>query len=224
MPSVARSLLALALLALAACDDVEPRPFPPGQGQDPQASGVRYPAGPYGVEAGSVIANYSFRGMVNPSVSTTFVDMQLADFYNPTGDEPFPADSVYGDTPKPTALWINISAVWCGPCQHESEEVLPVEHAKYAPLGGQILMLLADGGTVGKPATENNLLSWTSKYDTAWPAVIDSTYKLPSLFQSSAYPINMVIDTTTMEIEIVLAGEPKEGSAFLKTLEATLAE
>jgi hypothetical protein len=217
-------LLALGLLSLAACDDVEPRPFAPGQGQDPNASGVRYPSGPYGVEIGSVIGNYTFRGMVNPSASTTFVEMQLADFYNPTGDELFLADSVYGERPKPTALWINISAVWCGPCQFESEEILPEEHAKFAPQGAELMVLLADGATVGKPATENNLLTWTSSYGTAWPAVIDPTYKLASLFQSSAYPINIVIDTATMQIAAVGTGLPSKESEFFVALEDVLAQ
>ncbi len=216
--------LALALVALCGCDNVEPRPFAPGQGQDPNASGVPYPSGPYGVEIGSVIGNYAFRGMVNPAVDTTFVELQLADFYNPTGQGSFAAESVYGERPKPLALWINISAVWCGPCQFESEEILPEEHARFAPQGAELMVLLADGATVGKPATENNLLTWTSSYGTAWPAVIDPTYKLASLFQSSAYPINIVIDTMTMQIAAVGTGLPTEESAFFVALEDVLAD
>jgi hypothetical protein len=216
--------LALALLLLAGCEE-EPLPFAPGQGQDPNASGIRYPAGPYGVEPGSVISNYKFRGMVNPAVDKTFVDMQLADFYNPTGDETFPAESAFGEKPKPKALWLNISAVWCGPCKFESEEILPEEHEKYAPQGAEIFVLLADGGTVGKPATENNLVTWTDRYKTAWPAAVDPTHTLASLFQSSAYPINMVIDTRTMQLQIVLAGVPQgANNAFIVELENTLAE
>lgn len=222
-PPCRRGGTLLAALLLAACDEVEVRPFPPGQGQDPNASGVPYPSGPYGVAAGSIISNYRFHGLVNPAVdAATFVDIQLADFYNPTGADAFPAESPYGERPKPTVLWLNMSAVWCGPCQQESEEILPEEHAKYAPQGAEILVLLADSATPGDPATEQNLVGWTTKYGTAWPAAIDPSYKLPSLFTGSAYPINMVIDTQTMEIVSVIAGVPDQGSRFYQDLEALL--
>ncbi len=213
----------LGALTLAACDEVEVRPFPPGQGQDPNASGVAYPSGPYGVAVGNVISNYRFRGLANPALdAATFVDIQLADFYNPTGADSFTADSPYGERPKPRVLWLNLSAVWCGPCQQESEEILPEEHAKYAPQGAELLVLLADTALPGTPATEQNLISWTTKYETAWPAAIDPSYKLPSLFTGSAYPINMVIDTQTMEIVSIIAGIPDTGSKFYQELEALL--
>jgi len=216
-------VLAGPALTMSACDDVELRPFPPGQGQDPNASGVPYPSGPYGVAAGSVISNYKFRGLVNPAVdASAFVDMQLSDFYNPTGEDSFAADSAYGERPKPRALWLNMSAVWCGPCQQESEEILPEEYATYAPLGAELFVLLADSGTPGDPASDKNLVSWVTKYGTAWPAAIDPSYKLPALFTGSAYPINMVIDTRTMVIVNVIAGIPAQGSEFYKELDALL--
>ena len=217
------ALALLGALLSSGCDQVEVRPFPPGQGQDPNASGVNYPSGPYGIAVGNVISNFRFRGLANPAAdASTFVDIQLADFYNPTGSDSFAADSPYGERPKPRALWLNLSAVWCGPCQQESEEILPEEHEKYAPQGAELFVVLADSALPGDPATEQNLINWTTKYGTAWPAGIDPSYKLPSLFTGSAYPINLVIDTQTMEIAAIIAGIPDTGSKFYQELEALL--
>jgi hypothetical protein len=215
--------VALLSLGLSACQDVEVRPFPPGQGQDPNADAARYPAGPYSVTLGGVIPNFKLQGYPDPTVDrTTLQPMQLADFYNPTGDEAYPPASIYGEGPKPKALWLNVSAIWCGPCQYESAEVLPVEHAKYAPLGAELLLYLADTAVVGDPAQGTHLTLWTEKYGTAWPAVVDPSYKLASSFQGATYPINIVIDTRTMVIETTLNGIPQPGSQFYSTLEAVL--
>jgi hypothetical protein len=209
-----RSLTSFALVSTLAvsmtgCVDETP-PFPEGQGQSPNAA-ARYPAGPYGIDKGAVVANYKFVGFPSPDTDNQALrEVQLADFYNPTGDELWPEDSFYGAQPKPKALLISVSAVWCGPCQYENAEILPGEYADLNPKGVEFLLNLADGPTVGEPAETKHLVSWTKKYGTKWPAVIDPSYKLSALFEADAFPANIIVDTRTMTVVDVVAGVPDD--------------
>jgi len=211
------------LLSIAGCDENLAPPFPEGQGQAADL-GSPYPAGPYGVGVGDVIANFQFVGYANPEESTGEERaIELADFWNPTGEDVFPEESIYGaGEPKPTVLLVVVSAVWCGPCQFESEKLLPEEYAKYAPRGAEFLLHLADGPAAGSPAELSHLKAWTGKYETAFPAGIDPKYKLGSQFNSSAFPANLLIDTKTMTILDSPTGIPEEGSSFFQLLEAHL--
>lgn len=221
LPVVLGAALAMGASGCAGEDESAP-PFPEGQGQEPHV-GAAYPAGPYGIEKGSIVENYKFIGFPDPSKdSATLREIQLADCYNPTGDESWPADSIYAGKKKPKALLIVVSAVWCGPCQYENAEILPGEYAEYGPRGAEFMLQLADGPTVGEPAETKHLVNWTKKYGTAWPAVLDPSSKLSALFEADAFPANLLIDTTTMEIVEVVAGVPEAGSSFFNSLEALL--
>lgn len=213
--------LGLALSLAAGCADDRAPPFPEGQGQAPGGSDG-YPAGPYGVEKGSTIANFKLSGLPNPEQSKgEQVEIQLADFYNPTGDGTFPEGSVFGEgTPLPRVLLVNIGAVWCQPCQYEADVVLPVHYEEYSPLGVQFLLVLADGPNVGVPATFNHLVTWTTRYETPWPATIDPDYAVGSLFKANAFPVNIVVDTKTMRIAEAVAGLPEDGGPLFQALDA----
>ncbi|NUP06458.1 MAG: TlpA family protein disulfide reductase [Polyangiaceae bacterium] len=176
------------------------------------------------MEIGRVVENYRFAGFANPLLDKdSAIYVEMADFYNPTGTDVYPEGSPYGaGSPKPKALLINVSAVWCGPCNYENDQVLPVEYAKYAPRGAQFFLQLADGPTVGTPAKFSHLVNWTTKYDTAWPAVIDPSSKLSELFEANAFPANIIIDTKTMTIVDVIAGAPEAGSPFFTNLESLI--
>jgi hypothetical protein len=215
--------LTVAALGLVGCGPQEaPAPaFAAGTGQAKNV--VVYPAGPYGVGIGSVIANYDFVGYVNATADiSTMQAIQLADFYNPDGRNPdyqpasaaedtrlFPAGSQYGEgLPKPTALAIDIASVWCGPCNLEAQCELPGLHAKYAPCGGQFLLQLADGPTPGTAALPKHLSTWATKYKENFPTAIDPSSKLMTLAEADAFPANIIVDTTTMTIVEVVAGVP----------------
>jgi thiol-disulfide isomerase/thioredoxin len=204
-------------------EEALPKPsFPEGTGQ-PANNEIAYAAGPYGISKGSVIANYQFVGFVNASADNTTTQLiQMADFYNPTGNEVYPEGSPYGaGKPKPKALLIDVASSWCGPCQHEADVVLPAKYAEYAPMGGEFLLQLADGPTPGKAATTKNLISWTTKYDVNYPAAYDPAYKLSALFDADAFPANMIIKTQTMEIMAVISGVPDD--AFWAKFEKVMA-
>lgn len=195
--------------------------FVAGQGQAPDAP--LYPAGPYGFQAGAVIANFQFYGYPNSvaDISAT-VRMQLADFYNPTGDGVFPEGSPYGaGEPKPKALVIDVGSVWCGPCNQEAKIELPPRYAAYQPMGGEILSVLADGPTPGSPASPTHLKNWATKYKSNYPLATDPSYALGDLFVAEAFPQNIIVDLRTMTIVRVDAGVPD--AAFWTKFESVLA-
>ncbi|MFO0614238.1 MAG: hypothetical protein U0414_16735, partial [Polyangiaceae bacterium] len=163
--------------------------FQDGQGQAPAARSA-YPTGPFGLKVGSIAPNYQFFGYPNAVADKSdLVKMQLADFYNPTGEGTFPEGSPYGaGEPMPKALVIDVASVWCGPCNLEAKTELPKNYAKYQPMGGEILSVLADGGTPGKPASPTNLKNWATKYASNYPTAIDPSYSLGALFVQDAFP------------------------------------
>ncbi len=224
MPFLIGAMLAV---ALAGCGDEVAPPFPVGQGQK-KSDGVAYPAGPYGVTKGSTIANFDFQGFSSPTVSkdpAALEKIALSDFYNPSGSDTYPDGSPWGSgQPKPKALLIDLSAVWCSPCQFESKSLLPNEYAKYHPLGAEFFLHLADGAQVGVPASAKELANWVGTYKFAFPAGIDPGRKLASSFSADAFPVNMLIDTRSMTIVEVVAGVPDEGGPFFQALDATLAK
>jgi hypothetical protein len=220
------TVVAGAMAMAAGCSSPAPAPTPtPGfvdtSGQAPVVAA--YPAGPYGIGPGSVVADFEFLGYPNATAdSATRVPIHLSDFYNPHGldktyapaagaedDRYFPMSSGYAQAGKlkPTVLLIDIASVWCVPCNEEAKSLLPGLHAKYVPCGGEFLLDLHDSNTPGTTATFNNLTSWTKNYKVDYPAVIDPAYKLDALFQVDAYPNNVIIDTTTMKVVEAFAGE-----------------
>jgi len=221
---------ALVAFGLAGCTqeaDVVPVPaFPQGTGQLPRGTAaVDYAPAPYGISKGSTIQNFEFVGFPNSVVDTSALKtIQLADFYNPTGDGVYPEGSPYGaGTPKPKGLLIVVSAVWCSPCNYEADVTLPILYAKYKPNGGQFFLNLADGPTPGIPAESKNLYLWDKKYQLDYPSAVDPSSKLAALFEADAFPANMIIRTSDMKIMDVSAGAPPEGSTFWKTYEKIIA-
>jgi hypothetical protein len=205
---------------------VSPGPTPPPAFVDTTGeatSAAPYPAGPYGVDIGSVIENFPLDGFRNPKANrTTLESIQLADFYNPHArdtsyappagaqdDRDFPATSGYPNAGmlKPTALLIDIASVWCGPCNDEAANILPVQHAAYDACGGEFLLSLADSATPGITATPANLTAWTTEYKLDYPSSIDPAYLFQPIEAQGVYPQNIVIDTTTMKIVAILGGE-----------------
>lgn len=197
--------------------------FPAGSGQQPNTlTQVAYPPGPYGIGKGSTIANYQFVGFVNAMVNSQSMQLlQLADFYNPTGTDVYPPGSPYGEgQPKPKALAIIVAAGWCAPCKQEAKSILPGKYLQYKPRKGEFFLQMADSPTPGKPAEPKHLYNWTQTYDVNYPSSIDPSYKLMALFESDAFPSNIIVDTTTMKIVEAIAGSPD--AIYWKKFEALL--
>jgi len=163
---------------------------------------------------GGVIRDYSFTGYARPGEGigeTHRGAVALSDFYNPTGDDTYAEGSPFGaGTRRPKALVINVSAVWCVSCKLEAQTVLPDEYADFHPRGGELLFDLAESAEPGNVASFTQLDSWISTFSVTYPAVIDPSYQLGSVFPSSAFPANMLVDTRDMTIVEVVSGVPEE--------------
>ncbi len=198
--------------------------FAAGQGQAAQVQ-KPYAAAPYGFKKGSIIPNVKLVGFANfVKDSSGAKVVELAEYYNPTGDGVYPEGSVFeAGTPKPKALAIAIGCVWCPPCNAEAADVFPVLYPKYKAQGGEILSVLIDGPTQNKPATLKSLFNWSTKYDLDYAGVIDPASRMMNLATDQAYPTNVIIDTRTMKIVQSIAGEQVPGNSFWKTYEKVLA-
>lgn len=210
------------LLLCAGCSSEAP-PFPRGQGQV-KGAGQSYPSGPYDVTKGSVITNYAFEGFSRPlQAKGDPVPIQLSDFYNPTGEGTYPDDSpIAPGEPMPKALLLDVSAVWCQPCQLESKTILPKEYEEYGPRGAEFLLLLSESAAQGVPADAKDLRTWTGEFDLPFPSVIDPSYTLGSRFVGASLPTNILIDTQTMKIVELVAGIPKPDSPLYAKLDELL--
>lgn len=201
----------------------EPDDFESGSGQLPVVDDLPYPPGPYGYGIGSVIPPYEFIGYGHPE-SEVYGPMRrigLAEFYNPTGVELYPPGSAFPEgAPKPVALLLSMSAVWCPPCNDEAANILPGRYGSLKPRGAEFFVNLADSLSPGTPAHQGNLDQWIERYDVQYPLVLDPTYKLSPVMAQPAWPANFIIDTRTMRIAKSVAGSPD--SLFWNTFNQVL--
>lgn len=202
-------LVALGGVLVGCAEDVKVPDYNAGPGTEAPVETTTYPDGPFGYSKGSVVPNLKFYGFHNPKVNSDLSAMEyidLAQFYNPTGTDKWPADSTYRpNETKPKVLWLDVSAQWCGPCQLESQTTLPNDYPLYQPQGLEVILELIENLQY-EPAEPKNLIQWTTKYKTAWPAVIDPARTVDPLSVQDAYPQNILIDTKTMKIIFVEAG------------------
>jgi hypothetical protein len=171
------------------------------------------------VGVGSVIRNYEFVGYVDPSQgidAAKRVSLGLGDFYNPTRHGSYPDGSPFGASGSlPRALVINVSAVWCVSCKLEAQTVLPLKYAELHPRGGELLLDLAESAEPGQVAGFQQLDGWVTTFAVSYPAVIDPSYQLGAMFDSSSFPANVLVDTSDMTVVESVAGVP-EDSFWLK--------
>jgi len=215
-------------VALSACalgcavgGEAPPVPLP----DDAGSSGFAYPEGPYGIDKGATIRDFIFTGYANPADGMgepNRVTIALGHFYNPTGEGSYPEGSPYGaGEPLPRALMIMVSAVYCPPCNAEAEEIRKDgKHAHYKARGGEFMLDLVEGTQNGEPATFQHLESWAQAYDVTYPSVIDPSYQLGGLFDTSSYPANLIVDTRDITIVEAITGKASEG--FWLTLDEVL--
>jgi hypothetical protein len=184
-----------------------------------------YPDPPFGTTAGAVITNFVFPGYAQPHEAigeAARIELSLGDFFNPDGDGVYAEDELFPGEPKPKALLINVSAVWCGPCKDEAKNILPVEYAELHPKGLEILLVLADSETPKTPATWENLEGWVQQFPVNYPSVRDPDYQLGALFDTSQFPANFLVDPRTMQIVALVGGIP--GPSFWAQVDPLLDE
>ena len=115
---------------------------------------------------------------------------------------------------------MNVAAVWCGPCKEEAAQILPKEYAALHPKGMELLSILTDSDTPGDPAGLSDLDNWVLAFSSTYPSVIDPDYKVGLLVDTTQYPANFIIDTSTMTIVEVVVGKPS--TSFFEKLNQLL--
>ena len=166
----------------------------------PTSTFADYPAGPYGSAKGATIENLSFLGWRHPDAAgydtSKFETVRLSDFYDPDGHTGI------------KLLAINASAVWCGVCRGEYEDMNATQiYATFHAKGVEILGTLFEDNAFS-PAQPQDLKNWgaLSTHAVKFPLVLDPGFKMGAYFDSDATPLNLLVDVRTMKIVSVTMG------------------
>jgi hypothetical protein len=174
---------------------------------DTNPYGVAYPAQSpgYGARKGNVpgdqIPNYKLEGFVNANTAAGLQTVALADFYDPQGQI-----QISGGALGVKVIHLNIAAVWCGPCNQETDQIAPL-NSMLAQEGVVFLQALVEGPTPGVGSTAAELQSWITNHSTTFTELLDPEgATLGQLFNLSAIPFNLDIDARSMEILSSVSG------------------
>lgn len=178
-----------------------------------------YPDAPYGTQVDSVIEPVDLLGWKAPADAgydtAKFEPVNIAEYYNPDGTGPW------------KLLWINSSAVWCGPCN--AEYAFMRDNDTYEKdiksKGVQVFgTLMEDGANPPAPAKPTNLAAWGTKYEVKFPMGLDPAFKIGLYFEQGTVPGGLLVDTKTMKIVAKLSGGAVEGpGGVLSEIDAALA-
>ena len=159
-----------------------------------ESNGLNYPAGPYGYIEESVIDDYKFLGKV--PVAGDYTGLPMRNLF---------LDEYYND--KSTKLLLIVgSAGWCYYCNQEapSNEKLATENADK---GFRAVTILAEGSTQGVPSEEADVTKWVKKHKVKTGAMaIDPAQRMFQYAPASAFPVHILVDTSTMAIKWLCVG------------------
>jgi hypothetical protein len=141
-----------------------------------------YPAGPFGLNVGDVVSNFSWTGYA-PGASTTST-IQLSDYYDCDGSRGI------------NALLIDVSASWCVPCQDEAPQIEMLLKGTWGKDGVRAVTLLVQDVS-GNPATAQTARDWQTQYS---PAKVAVGADPNDSFATMAFPTNIAVDPRTMKI------------------------
>jgi len=199
-----------AVLALAGCgseplespiagEDTAIPSVPAGASDGSFRPVAAYPAGPYGSERGSIIADHSFLGWRDPVRSgfdaTQLGEVRFSDFYGSRGG-------------GAELIVVNASAVWCPACRAEMATIDAEGLAQAYRERKVVLLCTLFEDKTGAPAKPADLALWGNglNFTVDFPLVLDPGLKLGPYFAESVTPLNLVIDGRTMEILEVFMG------------------
>jgi thiol-disulfide isomerase/thioredoxin len=176
-----------------------------------------YPIAPFGSQIDSVIAPLTLLGWKAPidaQFDTAALEaVTIADFYNPDGKKPW------------KLIWVNSSAVWCGPCNKEYAEMRDSDTFKQVlePKGVAVIGTLMENISAG-PAAPSDLKNWADKYQVKFPMALDPAFKMGQYFEQATVPGAILVDAKTMKIVAKLSGGAVAGpGGVLEEIDAALA-
>ncbi len=199
MKNLACALSVVGLLSMGALTGCSaPTDGTPNQ-MTPTNVDPNYPAGPYGYVEGSTVENYKFVGKI--PVAGDYTGQAVRDLY--LGE--------FHDDASAKALLIVGAAVWCGPCNDEAPivEQLAIDRASQ---GFRVLTVLAEGRNYGTPSTSADINTWVDRHDfKASGMSIDPESRLFKYASTSAFPLQILIDTRSMKIKWLCVGGAGKG-------------
>lgn len=140
-----------------------------------------------GSTPGSLMQNFAFLGFPHGDTSQGLQRITLADYYDPMNK-------------RYKVLRINAAAVWCPPCNAETDAVVAAKPQLDAE-GVVVLQTLFDGPIQGVGATENDLVQWIRKHSSNFDSVLDAGLQnLGGFFPAAEIPWNADVDVRSMEI------------------------
>jgi hypothetical protein len=177
------------------CDSGPPTDDTPNQ----MVQSSNYPPGPYGYVQGSVIENIQFLGKnaddnVNaPSYSQMMMQpVQLADYHNDSSTKYVVLSGVAG---------------WCSPCNQEQSQMPNLQNT-FMPKGFRFFEAMIQGYNeqTGAAATEADLNHWATAHSLKVGIGLDPGDKIHQYADLAAFPLNMVIRTSDMQIVYMQVG------------------
>ena len=169
-----------------------------------------YPAGPYGSERGSIIADHAFLGWRDPVRSgfdeTRLGEVRFSDFYGSRGG-------------GAELIVVNAAAVWCQVCRLEVATIDREGLAQAYRERNVVLLGTLFEDASGAPAKPADLALWGNRlnFTVDFPLVLDPGLKLGPYFAESVTPMNLVIDGRTMEILEVFMGYSESLWSYVDT-------
>lgn len=167
-----------------------------------------YPPGPYGYVQGSVVENIKFIVKEDPAGDKGEADYSALQLQTKTLAD-------YHNDPAVKYLVLSGVAGWCGPCNDEQKQV-PALQQTYQPQGFRFLEAMIQGYNerTGKPADENDLNHWALIHNLHIGIALDPEDKIHQYADIAAFPLNMVIRTSDMNIVHMQVGEENLGSVL----------
>jgi len=147
-----------------------------------------YPMGPYSSKKGGVLdPTISFLCLKPGETSGPGTMMTVQDFFDCHG------------TKKMNALLFDVSALWCGPCNDEADQLEGKWSSKWMASGVVPITLLLDGATNGKAATIQDAASWVKnhKLKNVYVCAAPKT----KVYTGMYIPFNAAVDPRTMKVE-----------------------
>lgn len=182
-------------LALGACGGTANTPATPlergkGGGDNTACGEGIYPCGPYGYQAGSVIENLSLVGRPDANTNGNFDDDAVAEIEL----------SRYHQDKNIHVLLLTGSAEWCSPCRMEQPELKELFEQKKAAGGHLAILETIVQDKQGNPSDIAVADRWRHDFDLPFDVTADPSVVLQPYYDINAFPMNMVIRTSDMQI------------------------
>ena len=141
-----------------------------------------YPAGPYGVSEGTVLADLAF---ARPDGST----LRISDAWR--------------DDSHRVMVLVTASG-WCTSCIEE-QPAYEAFHRKYAARGLYMALAIFEDPQF-EPATAEYSASWKTRHSLSLEVVADTPFQLQQYYNRELTPMVMIVDMDTMEILRISTG------------------